>query len=88
MAHEYREYRSPRSQASKENKIKTRFLKKLLKQMIFALIIFSAVYFFKLSATDELNGYIRNAFLYKPDTTFITDTVKNALKINEKTTEE
>lgn len=88
MAREYREYRSSRSQAPKENKRKHRFLKKILRQLIFALIIFSAVYLLKFSVSDELNGYIKNAFLYKPDTTFITDTVKKALKINEKNTEE
>ncbi len=88
MAREYREYRSSRSQVPKENKKKHRFFKNFLRQLIFALIIFSAIYFFKLSSSDKINGYIRNAFLYKPDTTFITDTVKNALKINEKNTPE
>ena len=88
MAHEYREYHSARTQVPKENKRKRRLLKKLLKQLIFAIIIFSAVYLFKFSASDELNRYIKNAFLYKPDTTFITDTVKNVLNIDEKNSEE
>ncbi len=88
MAREYREYRSSRSQAPKENKRKHHFLKKFLRQLIFALIIFSVVYFLKFSSSDKINGYIRNAFLYKPDTTFITDTVKNVLKLNEEKTEE
>ena len=59
MAQEYREYRSTRTQVPKENKRKHRLFKKLLKQLIFAIIIFSAVYLFKFSASDELNGYIK-----------------------------
>ncbi|MBQ9757891.1 MAG: hypothetical protein IJW15_05725 [Clostridia bacterium] len=86
MAREYKEYRSVRAPHPKENKRKHRFLRKIFKQFVFAIIIFSAIYFFRLSASEKINDYIKNAFLYDPDTTFITDTVKNILKTTAKDT--
>jgi len=77
MSKEYREYNPRRTTSAKKRNPASRFGKKLLKQLVFSVIIFSVICGFKLYSSSKINEYIQSAFLYQPDTSFITNTIKS-----------
>ncbi len=87
MSEQYREYGRTRSKNRHKSKVSLNYSKKLKLQIIFSLIIFSAVYLFKISDTSlskQFNEHLNSALTYEVDIKPITDFLTNTQLIKIK----
>lgn len=85
MAEEYREYRRRRAAAGDKTPQRIAFPKKLGYQTVISLALLIAVCVLKFSAGESVvNTYIKDAVLYQPDTSEITNMLGNLINYNTK----
>ncbi len=95
MREEYREYKTGRAVRKNANKKSFGYLKKLFRQTVFSIIIFSVIVspeFFGISSGKYIKSIAKEALLYTIDTSGISklfkDFYSNSIHKGEKTNEE
>ena len=85
MEEEYREYRRRRTANADKTPKRIAFPKKLGYQTVISLALLIAVCALKFSAEESVvNTYIKDAVLYQPDTSEVTDILGNLINYNTK----